>query len=190
MKVLTNTDLPLAWISEQQLTLKPDHYQQLVAIRDSLQQNASATRTALTVTIRTDKGRTNVEYWEGSQLVVEAKANRPCHVRLVYVLADGTKTLLENDYEIKPGQENQYVRIRPDLPFNCAAPFGMEYLLVYAAEEAFCPVPRVPNKTVYLRTEDEYDLFVGSMAEVIKASTCTKEKPPWPKTAFRLRLVV
>lgn len=178
LTVLTNTDLPLAWISEQQLTLKPDNYQQLVAIRDSLQQKAPTAPMALTVTIRTDKGRTNVEYWEGSQLVVEAKANRPCHVRLVYVLADGRKVLLENDYEIKPGQENQYVRIRPDLPFDCSAPFGMEYLLAYAAEEAFCPIPRSPDKTVYLRTEDGYDLFVGSIPEVIKASTCTKRGTP------------
>lgn len=173
LTVLTNTDLPLAWISEQQLTLRPDNYQQIVAIRDSIQQKASSDRTALTVTIRTDKGRTSVEYWEGSQLVVEAKANRPCHVRLVYVLADGTKTLLENDFVIKPGQENGYVRIRPDLPFDCSAPFGMEHLLAYASEDAFCPVPNTPNKTLYLRKEDGYDLFVGSIAEVIKASTCT-----------------
>ena len=35
-------------------------------------------------------------------MVLEAKANRPCHVRVVYLQANGTKTLLENDFEIRP----------------------------------------------------------------------------------------
>lgn len=152
----------------------------------NINQTTSSPRTALSVAIRTDKGRANVEYREGDQISIEAKANRPCHVRLVYVLADGTKALLENDYEIKPGQENGYVRIRPDLPFNCSAPFGTEYLLAYAAEEAFCPVPNVPNKTVYLRKEDGYDLFVGSTAEVIKASTCTIKATPVAEDRIQL----
>lgn len=144
----------------------------------NINQTTSLARTPLTVTIRTNKGRVNVQYREGDQLIIEAKANRPCHVRLVYVLADGTKALLETDYEIKPGQENGYVRIRPDLPLQCSSPFGTEYLLVYAAEEAFCPVPQAPNQTVYLRKEDGYDLFVGSTTEVIKASVCTGSGMP------------
>ncbi|QHV96149.1 DUF4384 domain-containing protein [Spirosoma endbachense] len=176
LKQLTNTDLPLAWLGQQNLKLKPDNYQQIVAIRDTIQQKISSERTTLSVAIRTDRGRTNVEYWEGSQLLVEAKANRPCHLRLVYLLADGTKTLLENDFEIKPGQENQYVRISPDVPFVCSAPFGMEYLLVYAAEDAFCSLPTKPNSELYVRTDNGYTIFVGSMLNMIEAVTCTKNR--------------
>ncbi len=131
--------------------------------------------TALSVLIRTDKGRTNVAYWEGDQLVVEAKVSRPCHARLVYVLADSTTVLLENDVEITPGQENQYVRISPHPPFVCAAPFGREYLLAYVAESAFCPISKTPNPRLYVRPEDGYTVFVGSRAEILKAVTCTTD---------------
>ncbi len=171
LNTLTNAELPLTWLSQQQLKLKPEHYEQIVAIRDSLQQKTVATPTALTISIRMDKGRTSVEYWQGNQAVVEAKANLPCHLRLVYLLADGRKCLLKNDFEIKPGQENQYIRLDS---IECTAPFGMEYLLAYAAEDDFCPITRKPNSTLYVRNEDGYEIIVGSMVEVIKGATCTK----------------
>lgn len=130
---------------------------------------------ALNVTVRTDKGRTNVVYLKGNQMIIEVKANRSCHIRLVYVLADSTRVLLENDVEIKPGQAHQYVRIAPGASFTCAAPFGNEYLLAYAAESAFCPLPTNPNPKLYIRPESGYTVFVGSMAEMIQAITCTKD---------------
>ncbi|MEZ0540205.1 caspase family protein [Fibrella arboris] len=132
-------------------------------------------KAALSLTIRTDKGRAGVVYLEGSRLIVEAKVNRPCHVRLVYVLADGTKTLLENDVEIKPGQENQYVRLVPGVSFICAAPFGMEYLLAYAADAPFCPLAVTPNATFYARSENGYTILVGSISEMMKAITCAED---------------
>ncbi|WP_375446144.1 caspase family protein [uncultured Fibrella sp.] len=154
--------------------VRPDTTARYVA--DTPKTGPTAPKSALTLTIRTDKGRTAVAYLEGNRLVVEAKANRPCHVRLVYVLADGTKTLLENDFEIKPGQENQYVRMAPDVAFICAAPFGMEYLLAYAADAPFCPLPVTPNSTFYCRNENGYTILVGSISELLKAVTCTKEE--------------
>ncbi len=174
LKTFTNADLPLTWISQQNLKLKPDNYPQIAAIRDTLRQKPSPVPTALTVSVRTDRGRSSVEYWEGNTLILEAKANRPCHVRVVYLQADGSKTLLENDFEIKPGQENQYVRIAPDASFECTAPFGMEHLLVYAADEAFCSLPTNPNPMLYLRKEDGNIIFIGSMLAMIEAVTCTK----------------
>jgi hypothetical protein len=176
LKTLTNADLPLPWLSQQNLTLKPEHYQQLVAIHDTIQQKNLPVRTALNVKVRTNRGRTSVEYWEGNELILEAKANKPCHLRLVYLLADGTKTLLENNFEIKPGQENQYVRISPDVAFVCSAPFGMEYLLAYAAEDTFCPLPTTPNPKLYIRNESGYTILVGSLVEMIEAVHCTKSR--------------
>jgi hypothetical protein len=176
LRTFVNADLPLTWLSQQNLTLKPDNYPQIAAIRDTLRQKPPAAQTALTVSVRTDRGRLGVEYWEGNTLILEAKANRPCHVRVVYLQADGSKTLLENDFEIKPGQENQYVRIAPNDSFECAAPFGMEHLLAYAADEAFCPLPTNPNPTLYIRNEAGNMIFVGSMLAMIEAVTCTKNQ--------------
>ena len=174
LTTIRNADLPLTWISQQNLTLKPENYQRVMAVRDTLQQNKTAGSTVLSVDVRTDRGRKQVEYWAGDTTRIEVKASRPCHVRLIYVLASGTKTVLENDFEIKPGQENQYIRVAPDVPFVCSEPFGTEYLLAYAAGEAFCPLPEKPNLKLYLRKEDGYDILVGSMPALIAAVRCTK----------------
>ena len=170
---IENTALPLAWISGQNLRLKPEQYQQVLAVQDTIRQHSVVGPTPLTVEIRTDRGRTGVEYWSGNQITIEARVNRPCHLRLVYVLADGTKTLLENDFEVKTDQVNQYVRIAPDASFVCAEPFGTEYLLAYASQTAFCPIPTKPNLRLYLRHEKGDAILVGSLAETLTALTCT-----------------
>ncbi|GAA4462101.1 hypothetical protein GCM10023189_38360 [Nibrella saemangeumensis] len=128
----------------------------------------------LTVELRTSRGRTGVEFLQGNTFYIEAKVNRPCHLRLVYILADSTKTVMENDFEIRPGQENQFIRIAPNAPIVCAEPFGTEYLLAYAASEPFCPIPTTPNRTLYMRKEPDNDVLVGRIEEVIKAARCTQ----------------
>ncbi|WP_421829894.1 DUF4384 domain-containing protein [Larkinella sp.] len=168
-----NTALPLAWISGQNLRLQPEQYQQVRAVQDTIRQHSVAGATPLTVEMRTDRGRIGVEYWPGNQITIEARVNRPCHLRLVYVLADGTKTLLENDFEIRADQVNQYVRIAPDASFVCAEPFGTEYLLAYASQTAFCPIPTKPAPRLYLRQENGYGILVGSLGETLAALRCT-----------------
>lgn len=129
--------------------------------------------TGLTVTIRTDRGRQNVEYRAGEQIQIDVKVNHPCHLRLVYLQADGTKTLLENDFIIEPGQENRYIPVARAASFICAAPFGTERMLAYTAAAPFCPIPTTPNPTLYLRDDSGDQILVGSMDAMIRAVTCT-----------------
>ena len=135
--------------------------------------NPAGSRAALNVALRTDRGRQDVEYQAGEQMQPEVKVNRPCHLRVIYVLADGTKTLLENDLLLESGQANRYVRIAPTASFICTAPFGTEHMLVYAADEPFCPLPTTPNLTLYVRPEGDFVVLVGSMAAMTTAVTCT-----------------
>ncbi|MCY7351673.1 MAG: DUF4384 domain-containing protein [Cytophagaceae bacterium] len=176
LKTIENADLPLTWISQQNLKLKPEQYQQVAAVRDTLQRNKMTAPATLSVEVRTDRGRKSVEYWEGNQLLIDVKASLPCHVRLVNLRADGTKILLENDFEIKPGQENQYVRVAPGVSFICSEPFGTEHLLMYASANAFCPLPTKPNTKFYVRNESGDAVLVGSLPELIAAVTCTKNQ--------------
>jgi|GEM_PF-4440218 len=162
----------LATTSQAVVNKQPDPY--ALAVLDTLGAPATVSSSAFKVEIRTDLGRYGVEYGQGDSMVIEVKASRPCHLRLVYLLADGTKTLLENDFEVKPGQENRYVRVAPDVSLVCAEPFGTEFLLAYAAETAFCPLPTTPNNRLYVRNESGYQLFVGSLAETIRAARCTQ----------------
>ncbi len=129
----------------------------------------------LRVELRTDRGRDGVEYRQGNRMLLDVKATRPCHLRLVYLLADGTKTLLENDFEIKPGQENGFVRVAPDVSLVCSEPFGTETLLAYAAEAPFCPLPTQPNARLYVRPESGYTVLVGSLGEALRAVRCTPD---------------
>lgn len=176
-KILTtveSADLLLTWLSDQKLPLKPDTYQQVVAVRDTLQRTTVPTPpTALHVELRTDRGRNSVEYWENQPMRIEAIASRPCHLRLLYRLADGTQTILETDFTIRPGQENRPIPIAPDATFVCSAPFGTEYLLAYASETPFCALPTVPSRRGYVRNEGDYKIFVGPLSALITTLKCT-----------------
>ncbi len=169
-----SSELPLSWLVEQKLPLKPENYERVRNVQDTLRQITTTTKSALKIEIRTDRGRTGVEYWAGQQMFLEATANRPCHLRLLYRLADGTQTLLESDFIIKPGQENTPVRISPESAFICSPPYGTEYLLAYASEEAFCLLPTAPSQQGYVRNEGGYRIFVGSLAAFQTLMKCRK----------------
>jgi hypothetical protein len=135
----------------------------------------AAPETALTVTLRTDRGRLNARYGAGDTLRIEVKANRPCHLRLLNLLPDGTMTLLETDFEIRPGQENQYVRLAPGDEFVAGPMSGVEYLLAFATEGPFCPLPTEPNPKAYLRDDGTAVVLVGTLADILEIVTCTPE---------------
>lgn len=139
---------------------------------DTLRVLAKAPTAALRVELRTNRGRDAAVFARGDTVVVAVKANRPCRLRVLYRLADGTMTLLENEFEIKPGQENQFVRVAPEATFVCDEPFGAESLVVFAAETPFCPLPTQPNPRAYVREEDGYRLFVGSLPEILRVARC------------------
>ena len=128
----------------------------------------------LRIELRTSQGREGVVLTEGDTVEISVKVSRPCHLRLLYRLADGTMTLLENDVEIRAGQENEFVRLTPKTPFVCAEPFGEEALLGFAAETPFCPLPTRPNARAYVREEGGYRLFVGALSEILWVARCVE----------------
>ena len=66
------------------------------------------------------------------------RVNREVHIRLLYILADGRRTLLYDSYYIDQSKVNRVVEI-PD-EFECVPPFGAEFLVVTARSEAFPPI--------------------------------------------------
>ena len=61
------------------------------------------------------------------------RVNRPAYVRLVYILANGSKVVLEQAYFIDASKVNQAVEY-PD-KFEVSAPFGVERLYAVAFTE-------------------------------------------------------
>ena len=88
----------------------------------------------LTVEIATDRGTGPVVYTEGETMTVFARANQETYIRLIYILADGKRTLLLKNYHISPEMTNQSLEIGK---FVCTPPFGAEQLHVYAKREPF-----------------------------------------------------
>ena len=54
----------------------------------------------LTVEIATDRGTGPVVYTEGETMTVFARANQETYIRLIYILADGKRTLLLENYHV------------------------------------------------------------------------------------------
>lgn len=171
-----NEELPLSWLAVEKLALRPEDFGQVESVRDTLKQLSVRQATPLRIELLTDRGRQGVEYWEGQSMKIHLRANRPCHVRLIYRLADGTQTILEEDFVLPPGKAGQLVTIAPDDQFVCSAPFGTEYLLAYASEEGFCPLPTRPDRRGYVRTEGGYRIFVGSLQAMNDMLTCRANK--------------
>ena len=88
----------------------------------------------LTVEIATDRGTGPVVYTEGETMTVFARANQEVYIRLIYILADGKRTLLLENYHVSPQMANQSLEIGK---FVCTPPFGAEQLHVYAKREPF-----------------------------------------------------
>ena len=88
----------------------------------------------LTVEIATDRGTGPVVYTEGETMTVFARANQETYIRLIYILADGKRTLLLANHHISSEMANQSLEIGK---FVCTPPFGAEQLHVYAKREPF-----------------------------------------------------
>ena len=96
----------------------------------------------LTVEIATDKGTGPVVYTEGEIMTVLARADQEVYIRLIYILADGKRTLLLENYHVSSEMVNQSLEIGK---FVCTPPFGAEQLHVYARREPFPDL--VPGET-------------------------------------------
>ena len=88
----------------------------------------------LIVEIATDRGTGPVIYTKGETMTVFARANQEVYIRLIYVLADGKRTLLLENHHVSPQMVNQSLEIGK---FVCTPPFGAEQLHVYAKREPF-----------------------------------------------------
>ena len=88
----------------------------------------------LKVEVRTDKGSSPLYYTAGETMKVFGRVNQPAYLRLLYILADGRRTLLHDNYYIGPSQVNNDIEIGE---FVCAPPFGTELLIVAARTETF-----------------------------------------------------
>ena len=115
---------------------KPQNYKQLLIEQSAFTDGEFVS--GLQIEIWTNKGSEHLLYTEGENMKVFVRVNRAANLRLLYILADGRRTLLYDNYYIDQSKVNRVVEIPNE--FECAPPFGAELLVVAAQTEAFPPI--------------------------------------------------
>jgi hypothetical protein len=105
------------------------------------------------VEIRTNKGGDGSVFARGEEMRVFVKVNMPCYIRFVYHQANGERVLLLNSEYVDGSKVNTWYPASG--VFECDAPFGVEFLQVFARTEPFESV-----KTVF---SNEREVLVGDL---------------------------
>jgi hypothetical protein len=135
--------------------IKPENLDSALANKLALY-NEIQRDSRLQIDLQTDKMMNEgVVYYYGEEPKLLVRANKACYLRLMYIFADGTKTLIIDNYPIAVDQANIWVKI----PFEgeVCEPSGVEQLILQASTE------KQPD-VVY----NEVDLGNGSYINVIE----------------------
>jgi len=160
-------ELPVKWLSDNNLSYIPADYQNAVAVQNTLKEGAlPSVNSSFQFQIRTDKGHDGVEIRKGEVMRVYVKSSKPCYVRLIDLLSDGTKVLLHDNFEIKAEDVNKEIMFPTIL--ECDAPFGQEYLVGFAASDPFAPLP--------ITEKDGYSFISGPLDNILKKTRGLKVK--------------
>ena len=129
-----------ALVESSGLELKPQNFAEAMSAQKQFSQN-EIVGGGLNVEVWTQKGKDNVIFTKGEKMQLFVRANMPCYLRLVYHLVSGERTLLLENRYIDESKVNMAVEI-PD-EFECDAPFGAEFLTVFASTAKFDSLPTV-----------------------------------------------
>jgi hypothetical protein len=136
----TEEMLPQAWLTKAGVACKPENYQAAID-RQKAMARTDAPSTGLQLDLWTNRGGDNPLFSQGDTMLIYIQANRPCFLRIIYYLADGQKTLLADNYEIREDNAGKVFAF-PD-PFVCEAPFGAEAIQAAAQTEPFKPLKTI-----------------------------------------------
>ena len=120
----------------ESLNFKPQNYKQALIEQNAFTEGEFVS--GLQVEMWTNKGSEHLLYIEGETMKVFVRVNRAANIRLLYILADGRRTLLYDNYHIDQSKVNRIIEIPEE--FECAPPFGAELLVVVARSEVFPPI--------------------------------------------------
>ncbi|MDP8204901.1 MAG: hypothetical protein P9L95_10260, partial [Candidatus Tenebribacter mawsonii] len=113
--------------------IKPENLEQALQNKLALY-DAIQTDNSLKVELQTDKMADGpVIYYYGDEPKILVRTNKACFIRLMYIFADGTKTLLIDNYHIATVQTNQWIQL--PLELEVCEPSGVEQMLVQASND-------------------------------------------------------
>ncbi|HBX50104.1 MAG: hypothetical protein A2275_01040 [Bacteroidetes bacterium RIFOXYA12_FULL_35_11] len=148
--------LPVSWVKENNLQVKPENFQEAFSTMKAFKMN-EVSGGNLNVETWTNKGSENIIYSAGEKMKLFVRANKECYLRFVYHLADGQRVLLLDNYYIGSDKINKVYELPYE--FECSEPFGVEVLQVNAQTENF---PQLTTKK-----QDGYDFITDDLTTTL-----------------------
>lgn len=120
------------------LNLKPDNFEKIMSQQLAFEQEVIDSG-QLKLEVWTDRGQNALLYSQGELMKVYLRTNRSCYVRLLYILANGQKTLLVDNLQINLESINRPLLVNDllEIDFECTSPFGAEMIIGVARNYPF-----------------------------------------------------
>ena len=120
------------------LNLKPDNFEKIMSQQLAFEQEVIDSG-QLKLEVWTDRGKNALLYSQGELMKVYLRTNRSCYVRLLYILANGQKTLLVDNLQINLESVNRPLLVNDllEIDFECTSPFGAEMIIGVARNYPF-----------------------------------------------------
>ena len=120
------------------LNLKPDNFEKIMSQQLAFEQEVIDSG-QLKLEVWTDRGQNALLYSQGELMKVYLRTNRSCYVRLLYILANGQKTLLVDNLQVNLESINRPLLVNDllEIDFECTSPFGAEMIIGVARNYPF-----------------------------------------------------
>lgn len=151
------------------LALLPQNFEQAL-VDQHLLASGEQISGDLSVQVWTHKGERNLVFSESDEVRLFLRVNRSAYVRLMYLLVNGQRVLLEQSYFVDASKANHAVEY-PDV-FEVSPPFGVERIYATAFTER--PPPLATKKV--LVDGEEYEVLADDLSEVVVRTRGLKKK--------------
>ncbi|MBN1797724.1 MAG: DUF4384 domain-containing protein [Spirochaetales bacterium] len=125
----------------QAVLVRPDNYDDAVAVVDKVKEIDKASPGDLTISAWPNRGEGGV-YYNGENLVIHFKANRDCYIKIYHIDVHGKMTLIfPNTYHHNNFIHKHRVYSIPEsyygFAFQLGSPYGTEFIKVVASPSQF-----------------------------------------------------
>ena len=173
-------EIPISFVDKLGVAYKPQNFVDAMS-EDKMFSKSEVVYGDLNVEFWTNKGDQNLIFRGGEEMHLFVRVNTPAYLRFIYYLANGMRTPLYTSYYIDQNKVNKVVEL-PDV-FECAPPFGVEKLQMFASTEE---LPDLNLKTVEIEGES-YDVLAEDLGEFLaKTRGFVKKKSATAKKAERV----
>ncbi len=124
------------------------------------------------IDVWTNKGNKNIIFKEGEEYSLYILSEEPCYLRFIYILADGTSVLMEDNIYIDQSKVGKDYKIPQD--FECAEPFGVETLILNAQTTEFEPLNTYTNGNYIIIKDDLNEILINTRGFKKKAKRAEK----------------